>query len=61
MKTVELLGNIKPLKTMHRYDSFQASIRKAMASLEKALRQRTVAQQLTAQGGDAVMAVALCR
>ena len=60
VKTVELLGNIKPLKTMHRYASFRQSIRKAMISLEKALRKKTVAQQLTVQGGDAVMAVALC-
>lgn len=60
VKTVELLGNIKPLKTMHRYDSFRSSIRKAMIRLEKALRQRGVAQQLTVQGGDAVMAIALC-
>ncbi|MCA3559495.1 MAG: ABC transporter ATP-binding protein [Aestuariivirga sp.] len=60
VKTVELLGNIKPLKTMHRYDSFRSSIRKAMQKLESALRQRGMAQQLTAQGGDAVMAIALC-
>ena len=60
VKTVELLGNIKPLKTMHRYESFRSSIRKAMLRLESALRQRGVAQQLTVQGGDAVMAVALC-
>jgi len=60
IKTVELLGNIKPLKTMHRYKSFRTSIRKAMATLEKALRQRTVAQQLTVQVSDAVMALSLC-
>lgn len=60
VKTVELLGNIKPLKTMHRYSSFRNSIRKAMRKLEQALRQRSIAQQLTVQGGDAVMAVALC-
>ncbi|MCA3555872.1 ABC transporter ATP-binding protein [Aestuariivirga sp.] len=60
VKTVELLGNIKPLKTMHRYDSFRTSIRKAMMKLEKAQRQRGVAQQLTVQSGDAVMAIALC-
>lgn len=60
VKTVELLGNIKPLKTMHRYESFRASIRKAMLKLEKALRQRGVAQQLTIQGGDSVIAIALC-
>ena len=60
VKTVELLGNIKPLKTMHRYSSFRTSIRKAMLKLERALRQRGVAQQLTVQGGDAVMAIALC-
>ncbi|MFO1131216.1 MAG: ABC transporter ATP-binding protein [Hyphomicrobiales bacterium] len=60
VKTVELLGNIKPLKTMHRYNSFRTSIRKAMLKLENALRQRGVAQQLTVQGGDAVMAIALC-
>ena len=60
VKTVELLGNIKPLKTMHRYSSFRRSIRKAMLRLEKALRQKGVAQQLTVQGGDAVMAISLC-
>lgn len=60
VKTVELLANIKPLKTMHRYNSFRASIRKAMLRLEKALRQKGVAQQLTVQGGDAVMAISLC-
>ena len=60
VKTVELLGNIKPLKTMDRYSSFRTSIRKAMLKLERALRQRGVAQQLTVQGGDAVMAIALC-
>lgn len=60
VKTVELLGNIKPLKTMHRYSSFRTSIRKSMLKLESALRQRGVAQQLTVQGGDAVMAIALC-
>ena len=60
VKTVELLGNIKPLKTMHRYESFRSSIRKAMLKLESALRQRGVAQQLTVQSGDAVTALALC-
>lgn len=59
VKTVELIANIKPLKTMHRYSSFQASIRLAMRRLKRALARRELARQILAQISDVVTALAL--
>jgi ATP-binding cassette, subfamily C, bacterial len=59
VKTVELLANIKPLKTMQRYDSFQTSIRLAMRRLKRALVRRELARQILAQISDVVTALAL--
>jgi len=59
VKAVELLANIKPLKTMQRYESFQSSIRLAMRRLKRALVRREVSKQLMAQIGDVVTALAL--
>lgn len=59
VKAVELLANIKPLKTMQRYESFQSAIRLAMKRLKRALVRREVSKQLMAQIGDVVTALAL--
>jgi len=59
VKAVELLANIKPLKTMQRYESFQSAIRQAMKRLKRALVRREVSKQLMAQIGDVVTALAL--
>ncbi len=59
VKAVELLANIKPLKTMQRYESFQSAIRLAMRRLKRALVRREVSKQLMAQIGDVVTALAL--
>lgn len=59
VKAVELLGNIKPLKTMQRYDSFQVAIRLAMRRLKRALARREISKQALVQISDFVMALAL--
>jgi ATP-binding cassette subfamily C protein len=59
VKAVELLANIKPLKTMQRYESFQSAIRQAMKRLKRALVRRELSKQLMAQIGDVVSALAL--
>ncbi len=59
VKTVELLSNIKPLKTMQRYESFQTSIRLAMRRLKRSLVRRELARQILAQISDVVTALAL--
>jgi ATP-binding cassette subfamily C protein len=59
VKAVELLANIKPLKTMQRYESFQTAIRQAMKRLKRALVRREVSKQLMGQIGDVVTALAL--
>jgi ATP-binding cassette subfamily C protein len=59
VKAVELLGNIKPLKTMQRYESFQTAIRLAMRRLKRSLVRREVSKQALVQISELVMAIAL--
>jgi ATP-binding cassette subfamily C protein len=59
VKTVELLANMKPLKTMHRHASFQAAMEQAMRRLQRALARREISKQILAQSGDLVTALAL--
>lgn len=59
VKTVELLANIKPLKTMQRYQSFQATIGQAMRRLQRSLARREIARQILLQTGDVITALAL--
>ncbi|WP_421693396.1 ABC transporter ATP-binding protein [Aestuariivirga sp.] len=59
VKTVELLANIKPLKTMQRYESFQSAIRQAMRRLKRALTRREIARQTLSQISDVVTMLAL--
>lgn len=59
VKTVELLANIKPLKTMQRYASFQAAIRQAMRRLQRSLVRRETAKQILSQSADTITALAL--
>ena len=56
---VDLLANIKPLKTMHRYGPLQASLQDTMRQLQKSLNTREIARQGLSQGGDAIMAVSV--
>jgi ATP-binding cassette subfamily C protein len=58
-KTIELLANIKPLKAMQRYQSFQTSIGWAMRRLQRALVRREVSRQILFQTGDVITALAL--
>ena len=59
VKTVELLANIKPLKTMQRYQSFQSAIGQAMRRLQRSLARREIARQILLQTGDVITALAL--
>lgn len=59
VKTVELLANIKPLKTMQRYGSFEAAIGEAMVRLQRSLARREIARQILTQSGDVITALAL--
>lgn len=58
VKTVELLANIKPLKTMQRYQSFQSAIGQAMRRLQRSLVRREIARQILLQIGDVITALA---
>jgi ATP-binding cassette subfamily C protein len=59
VSVVDLLANIKPLKTMHRYGPLQASLQDTMRHLQKSLNTREIARQGLSQGGDAIMAVSV--
>lgn len=59
ISVVDLLANIKPLKTMHRYGPMQASLQDTMKRLQRSLRIREVSKQALSQGGDAITAVAV--
>jgi ATP-binding cassette subfamily C protein len=58
-RTVELLANIKPLKTMHRYQSFRSAISVAMRRLQRSLSRSEIARQILLQTGDVITALAL--
>jgi ATP-binding cassette subfamily C protein len=59
VKTVELLANIKPLKSMHRYSSFQSAIEHAMRRLQRSLARREISKQVLLQSSDVIAALAL--
>ena len=59
VKTVELLANMKPLKTMQRFDSFQGGIGVALRRLKRSLARRETSKQLLAQSGEVITALAL--
>jgi ATP-binding cassette, subfamily C, bacterial len=56
---VDMLTNIKPLKTMHRHGALQLTLQKNMQRLQRSLKTREIAKQGLAQAGDAIMAIAL--
>ena len=59
VKTVELLSNMKPLKTMERFASFQGGIGIAMRKLQRSLARRETSKQILSQSGDVITALAL--
>lgn len=59
VKTVELLANMKPLKTMQRFDSFQGGIRLAMRRLQRSLARRETSKQILTQCGEVITALSL--
>ncbi|MCB1005158.1 MAG: ABC transporter ATP-binding protein, partial [Acidimicrobiales bacterium] len=59
VNVVDLLANIKPLKTMHRYGPAQAALRDTMRRLQRNLITRELSKQGLIQGGDAFTAVAI--
>ncbi len=56
---VDLLANIKPLKTMHRYADMQGSLTETMRRLQRTLYIREWSRQGLAQGNDAMTAIAV--
>lgn len=56
---VDLLANIKPLKTMHRYADMKGSLTETMRRLQRTLYVREWSRQGLAQGGDAMTAIAV--
>ena len=59
VKTVELLSNMNPLKTMERFASFQGGIGIAMRKLQRSLARRETSKQILSQSGDVITALAL--
>ena len=59
VKTVELLANMKPLKTMQRFASFQGGIGLAMRRLQRSLARRETSKQILTQSGEVITALAL--
>ena len=56
---VDLLANIKPLKTMHRYADMKGSLTETMRRLQRTLYVREWSKQALAQGSDAMTAIAI--
>ena len=56
---VDLLANIKPLKTMHRYADMKGSLSETMRRLQRTLYVREWSKQGLAQGSDAMTAIAI--
>jgi ATP-binding cassette subfamily C protein len=56
---VDLLANIKPLKTMHRYGDMKESLTATMRRLQRTLNVREWSKQGLSQGGDALTAIAI--
>jgi ATP-binding cassette subfamily C protein len=54
---VDMLANIKPLKTMHRYVPLVGSLQSTIKKLRRSLNTREIAKQGLTQGGDAVMVI----
>lgn len=57
---VDAIANIKPLKTMHRYEPLLRSVDKTFQKLRKASIRRELAKAGLAQSGTAVFAVLAC-
>ena len=57
---VDAIANIKPLKTMHRYEPLLRSVDKTFQKLRKASIHRELAKAGLAQAGTAVFAVLAC-
>ena len=51
VEVVDMLANIKPLKTMNRYAPLLASLQKTIRRLQKSLNTREIARQALVQGG----------
>ena len=56
---VDLLANIKPLKTMHRYADMKGSLTETMRRLQRTLYVREWSKQALVQGSDAMTAIAI--
>jgi ATP-binding cassette, subfamily C, bacterial len=54
---VDMMSNIKPLKTMHRHDAMLASLGKTLKRLKRALITSEFAKQGFNQGNDAVVTI----
>ena len=59
VEVVDMLANIKPLKTMHRYAPLYASFQNNIRRLQVSLNTREISRQALNQIGDAVLAVAV--
>jgi ATP-binding cassette subfamily C protein len=57
---VDAMANIKPLKTMHRYEPLLSSVDKTFQKLRKAAVRRELAKAGLTQSGTAVFAVLAC-
>lgn len=56
---VDLLANIKPLKTMHRYAAMKGSLGDTMRRLQRSLNIREISKQGLQQSSDALVAIAV--
>ena len=56
---VDLMANIKPLKTMQRYAPLQTSLFETMKGLQRSLNIHHYSRQGLTQGGDAIIAVSV--
>ncbi len=56
---MDMLNNIKPLKTMQRYDALLGNLTKTLKRLKKSLITRELARVGVLEGNDAIMAIVL--
>ena len=57
VEVVDMLANIKPVKSMNRYGPLYESFQRSIGKLQKSLNTREISRQALIQGGDAFLAI----
>jgi ATP-binding cassette subfamily C protein len=59
VEVVDMLANIKPLKSMNRYQPLYASLQHNISKLQSSLNTKEISRQALSQGGDAILVISV--